>query len=1136
VDSSPLEGWFTHFPTELAQTTMALTSFAAIVCGKNKARESEDYGVERPEKTGSGSSGASHAKILPDHRRQMKDFVQSKRFEAVIGVSILFNMMLIILETDAHARGEQVNVWINRMNKVLLSLYVIELLTKLYIFRLNFFSDGWNNVDFIIVFSDVVLLVLDVILAKMPKLTVLRLVRLVRLARAFKAATMFKELAMILRGFVRAFAAIFWGIILILLLLTVWSILAVQIIHPINLDVASKTPGPYDGCIRCKDAFSSVFASLVTFFQTVVAGDSWGTVAVPIIEHEPISGIFFLCVLVSVSLAIMNLILAVIVDSSQDSKSDIQEEQLIEQQQEYEEARKTFLELCSDLDADGNGTLTKDEIVQGIQHPHFGKVMKAAKLCHEDVDNLFDVLDFDGSGAVNYNEFVDFFSKFRAADLSLLVLEITRLQRMVMQHLQVNPIKKTPRAGCKSEEEDLAFESQMDTQIAKEPFQNPVKVAQAVQHASLSEGNVHHQEVLREDTRETRDTAAKPEEIGFDIVVPPAEGIISTIPALTDILDGFGPLHAKKTLCPLERPHGDSPCDEVIETHSESEFPMLHTCSKSPTGRRSFIDRQHSFQSFRLWPCWRNEQTNGEDDDMLALEDENNETDDFDDHSSEGSVDEDIQVEVASGQMHKPCLIANPNSKRRLVWDLLGMSVLCYDMVMIPITQAFTVDEEQVFIRTASRCTLIFWTLDIVASFTVGYFNRLGQLVMSPFSIACHYVRTWLILDCLLVLIDWAMLLFAGESSRPSGLMRFGKLIRALRILRTLRLLRLAKLKQIMAAIQDRLDSEFLTIGLNVMKHMMLIVVINHFIACMWFKLGTTPVDGFPSWVAANNFSNVPVVYQYLISLHWSLTQFTPASMRVEPVNIPERLVAILVLLFAMIIFSSFVSSITTAMNQLRNLSAKNGSQLWLLRKYLREQNISGDLYQRLIRYASVTADRMQHKVQRKDVGFLAILSGPLHSELATALHKPIICRHPFFETLGRRSVALTQKLCCSVMKQLGLSRGDVLFRAGEEATCLYFLTSGTMKYDRKFFQSVESVGPASWCCEAVVWVPWIHVGKMRASGECELLAVNSNDFQNLTSLHPTQMNWMRQYGRCFVDRLNTHMDAVSDLATGWNF
>merc|ERR1719375_1467069 len=125
---------------------------------------------------------------------------------------------------------------------------------------------------------------------------------------------------MMLRGFFGAVKAIAWGMILVMTILTVWSILAVKILHPINKRVTANNI--YDGCERCPRAFSSVFQARLTFFQTLVAGDSWGLVACPIIEEEPIACLFFLMVLASVSLFIMNLILAVIVESATEAKQE----------------------------------------------------------------------------------------------------------------------------------------------------------------------------------------------------------------------------------------------------------------------------------------------------------------------------------------------------------------------------------------------------------------------------------------------------------------------------------------------------------------------------------------------------------------------------------------------------------------------------------------------------------------------------------------------------------------------------------------------------------------------------------------------------------------------------------------------
>merc|ERR1712232_899836 len=97
--------------------------------------------------------------------------------------------------------------------------------------------------------------------------------------------------------------------------------------------------------------------------------------------------------------------------------------------------------------------------------------------------------------------------------------------------------------------------------------------------------------------------------------------------------------------------------------------------------------------------------------------------------------------------------------------------------------------------------TLIFWTLDIIASCLTGYIRE-GRPDMNPLHVLKHYLRTWFVLDLILVGPDWLFkFLQVGEDenadqsdSSGSGA---GKLLRALRVMRVARLLRLVKLQRL---------------------------------------------------------------------------------------------------------------------------------------------------------------------------------------------------------------------------------------------------------------------------------------------------------------------------------------------------
>merc|ERR1712060_890106 len=95
--------------------------------------------------------------------------------------------------------------------------------------------------------------------------------------------------------------------------LLMWSIIAVQIFHPINRQITMQ--GLHGDCERCPRAWSSVWMSFVTLSQTLLFGDGWGESAIIVIEQHFWTLFLFLGALSSVSVGAMNLILAAIVDS-----------------------------------------------------------------------------------------------------------------------------------------------------------------------------------------------------------------------------------------------------------------------------------------------------------------------------------------------------------------------------------------------------------------------------------------------------------------------------------------------------------------------------------------------------------------------------------------------------------------------------------------------------------------------------------------------------------------------------------------------------------------------------------------------------------------------------------------------------
>lgn len=340
--------------------------------------------------------------------------LESYACDCGIGVIIILNAIVLIIETDSRASGRRSPSWIYMTEWCFCIFFTVELVVRMIIYRFSFFDEHdrkHNILDLVVVSSD---LVVKTTGTEFP-IMILRVLRLGRVVRLFRMFTMFDELMLMMQSFLATMRSIFWACILLFCLLSLWSVVAVELIHPVNLKVADS--GKYGDCERCSRAFESVMQANLTFMQTIIAGDSWGLVGVPVIEESPGLALIFLGALVTINFGVLNLILTVIVKVANDSAEHDVDKKMCERDRELKRVQQVVNEVCEVLDADKSGCLDLEEISKGFNEcKAFAETMKDADWDQEDMEILFNLLDEDRSGSVTYKEFIEQFFKMKTHD------------------------------------------------------------------------------------------------------------------------------------------------------------------------------------------------------------------------------------------------------------------------------------------------------------------------------------------------------------------------------------------------------------------------------------------------------------------------------------------------------------------------------------------------------------------------------------------------------------------------------------------------------------------------------------------------------------------------------------------------
>lgn len=489
------------------------------------------------------------------------------------------------------------------------------------------------------------------------------------------------------------------------------------------------------------------------------------------------------------------------------------------------------------------------------------------------------------------------------------------------------------------------------------------------------------------------------------------------------------------------------------------------------------------------------------------------------------NAEEDNQVSAFAVFMMN-YIILSPNSRVAVMWDCITLIALVYDLVVIPI-QAFSLPEWSIW-HTMEMTATVIWTCDMCMSSIKGFEVR-GEIEMHPRKIARHYLRTWFGFDMSIVGVDW--ILFLLESGDAVDWLRFS------RFRRILRLLRIARLVKVGARFLTQMNGAHSTsegglVTLRILGLMVVLVAINHFIACGWYAIGTLgPVD--ENWtVKTFEDGHHDFLYRYTTSFHWSVTQFTPASMEVYPRNAIERIYNIHCIFFGLLMFSSFVSNMTSSMTHLTKLNVEKRQKRDILMSYMNSRKLSLQLRDTVISFLALKQARKRAHCE-KDVLALTALPPGIMTRLRIEVHIPIVGKHPLFKQCTDEEPAMMYRLCQRALVERALVAGEELFRLGGSCKHMYFIVSGDCKYVVGFGEEgTHSVGADHWLCEACLWVAWEHRGQLNSKTVCEITALDAAEFVTIM-VRSAAFVEIQRYARMYAhhaERENEGADNVTDL------
>jgi voltage-gated sodium channel len=235
---------------------------------------------------------------VPLLRKRAGEWIESRKVQSLIIGLIIINAAILGMETSPALR-ERVGDHMIIADKLILSIFVFEIAVKLFAFGSGFFKRGWNNFDFIII-----------TIALIPASGPLAVLRALRILRVLRMISMVPRLRFVVEALLHAVPGIASIAALMLIVFYVFSVMATTIFGE-----------------AFAEWFGSIGASMYTLFQ-VMTLESWSMGIVrPVMEVFPYAWLYFIPFILIATFTMLNLFIAIIVDTMQTMHHVEQEEE-----------------------------------------------------------------------------------------------------------------------------------------------------------------------------------------------------------------------------------------------------------------------------------------------------------------------------------------------------------------------------------------------------------------------------------------------------------------------------------------------------------------------------------------------------------------------------------------------------------------------------------------------------------------------------------------------------------------------------------------------------------------------------------------------------------------------------------------